>query len=86
MDISSLIDSLHPLEIKVLTAFGANPSGAVLTTEQLGEATGLESSQLSMAIEWLLAKSLLSIDKETVTPVVSMTQIGQRYHTGRSTI
>src|SRR4029453_19127458 len=86
VDISSLIDSLHPLEIKVLTAFGANPSGAVLTTEQLAVATGLEPSQLSMAIEWLLAKSLLSIDKETVTPVVSMTAVGERYHAKQSPI
>ena len=86
MDISSLIDSLHPLEIKVLTAFGANPSGAVLTTEQLADATKLEPSQLSMAVEWLLAKSLLTIDKETVTPVVSMTAIGERYHESKSPI
>ncbi|HEX5550969.1 MAG TPA: hypothetical protein VFX36_09060, partial [Nitrospira sp.] len=62
MDISSLIDSLHPLEIKVLTAFGSSHSGATLTTDQLAAATGLEPSQLSMAIEWLLAKSLLAID------------------------
>ena len=86
VDISSLIDSLHPLEIKVLTAFGAHPSGAVLTTEQLAEATRLEPSQLSMAIEWLLAKSLVSIDKETVTPIVSITAVGERYHQGQSPI
>jgi phenylalanyl-tRNA synthetase alpha chain len=70
VDISSLIDSLHPLEIKVLTAFGTNPSGLVLDTDQLAKATNLEASQLSMAIEWLIAKSLLAVDKETITPVV----------------
>ena len=80
MDISSLIDSLHPLEIKVLTAFGTNPSGLVLDTDQLAKATNLEASQLSMAIEWLIAKSLLAVDKETVTPVVSLTPVGERYH------
>ena len=80
VDISSLIDSLHPLEIKVLTAFGTNPSGLVLYTDQLAKATNLEASQLSMAIEWLIAKSLLTIDKETVTPVVSLTPVGERYH------
>ena len=47
----SLIDSLHPLEIKVLTAFGTNPSGLVLDTDQLAKATNLEASQLSMAIQ-----------------------------------
>ncbi|HET9865905.1 MAG TPA: hypothetical protein VFQ06_01340, partial [Nitrospira sp.] len=80
MDISSLIDSLHPLEIKVLTAFGTNPSGLVLDTDQLAKATNLEASQLSMAIEWLIAKSLLAVDKETITPVVSLTPVGERYH------
>ena len=80
MDLSSLIDSLHPLEIRVLTAFGAQPSGSALETERLATATALEPSQLSMAIEWLLAKSLLDIDKETITPVVSLTPVGQDYH------
>jgi phenylalanyl-tRNA synthetase alpha chain len=80
VDISSLIDSLHPLEIKVLTAFGTNPSELVLETDQLAKATNLEGSQLSMAIEWLLAKSLLTVDKETVTPIVSLTPVGERYY------
>ena len=75
MDISSLIDSLHPLEVKVLSTFGINPSAA-LQTERLAQSAVLEPSQLSMAVEWLLAKSLLEVDMETVTPVVSLTKIG----------
>jgi phenylalanyl-tRNA synthetase alpha chain len=86
VDISSLIDSLHPLEIKVLTAFAAHRSDAALETEQLAAATGLEPSQLSMAVEWLLAKSLLMIDKETVTPVVSLTPVGEQYHDSQAPI
>ena len=86
VDISSIIDSLHPLEIKVLTAFGTNASGATLETDQLASATGLEPSQLSMAIEWLLAKSLLVIDKETVTPVVSLTPVGEQYYATQAPI
>ena len=78
MDISSLIDSLHPLEVKVLSTFGANPS-AILQTEQLAQSTGLEPSQLSMAVEWLLAKSLLTVETEIVTPIVSLTKIGELY-------
>ena len=62
------------------------PFGAALTTEQLAAATGLEPSQLSMAIEWLLAKSLLAVDKETVTPVVSLTTVGEQYHAKQSPI
>jgi phenylalanyl-tRNA synthetase alpha chain len=86
VDISSLIDTLHPLEVKVLTAFASKPSGAVLSTEQLAAVTSLEPSQVSMAIEWLLAKSLLTIDKETVTPVVSLTAVGHDYRTKQAPI
>ena len=32
-----------------------------------------------MAIEWLLAKSLLTVESERVTPVVSLTKIGELY-------
>jgi len=86
VDISSLIDSLHPLEMKVLTAFGSKSSEATLQNEQLAAATALEPSQLSMAVEWLLAKSLLSIDKETVTPIVSLTNVGEQYYATQSPI
>lgn len=78
MDISSLIDSLHPLEIKVLTTFGAQTDG-VLSTEQLTQSTRLDSSQLSMAVEWLLAKGLLTVESERITPVVSLTKVGEMY-------
>ena len=79
MDISALIDSLHPLEIKVLTALGSRPPGTVLGNEELAAAADLEPSQLSMAIEWLLAKSLIAIHAETVTPIVSLTKVGEQY-------
>lgn len=76
MDRSALIDGLHPLEIKTLTAFG---SDGVLSTEQLAAATGLEPSQLSMAVEWLLAKQLLLVTSETVTALASLTPLGETY-------
>jgi phenylalanyl-tRNA synthetase alpha chain len=79
VDISSLIDSLHPLESRVLTAFGSRPTGTSLQTEQLASATALELSQLSMAIEWLLAKGLLAVQSETVTSIVSLTSVGDAY-------
>jgi phenylalanyl-tRNA synthetase alpha chain len=77
VDRSALIDGLHPLEIKTLTAFGS--SDGVLSTEQLAAATGLEPSQLSMAVEWLLAKQLLLVTSETVTPLASLTPLGETY-------
>src|SRR5574337_1589598 len=33
-----------------------------------------------MAVEWLLAKSLIAIQTETVTPIVSLTNIGEEYY------
>ena len=78
VDISSLIESLHPLEINVISAFGTT-AGTVLETEQLAQSTGLDASQISMAVEWLLAKSLLTVDKETVIPIVSLTKTGDVY-------
>ena len=80
MDISSIIDSLHPLEIKVLMTLGTRPPGTALESEQLAEAAELEPSQLSMAIEWLLAKALIAVHQETVTPIVSLTKTGEEYH------
>ena len=76
MDTSALIDSLHPLEIKVLLALATRPSGTALGSEQLADAAELEASQLSMAIEWLLAKSLIAVQTETVTPILSLTKVG----------
>jgi phenylalanyl-tRNA synthetase alpha chain len=83
-DIPAVIDSLHPLEIKVLSvlmgkaAMGPGvPLG--LPEDQLAQATGLEPSQVSMAVEWLLAKALLRVDSEKVTRMVSLTPLGERY-------
>ncbi len=76
---AAIIDSLHPLEIKVLTALGSSPPGTVLSSEELTAASRLEPSQLSMAIEWLLTKSLIMIHAETATPIVSLTKVGEHY-------
>ena len=85
MDTSSLSDSLHPLEIKVLTALGRPPSHPsqsphpALSEEQIAQTAALEPSQLSMAVEWLLAKSLVRVESEKITPMVSLTKIGELY-------
>lgn len=84
-DTAAVIDSLHPLELKVLAALIGRPAHAApgapatLREDQLAQAAGLESSQVSMAVEWLLTKSLLRVDQEKVTPIVSLTSIGERY-------
>ncbi len=80
MDISGVIDSLHPLEIKVLMTLGAQQPAIAFKSEDLAVAAELEPSQLSMAVEWLLAKALIEIQSEIVTPVVSLTKIGEEYY------
>ena len=75
---TSLIDSLHPLEIKVLLSMGPSPNG-VVSQEELAQDASLEPSQLSMAVEWLLAKGLISVKAETVTQVVSLTKVGEGF-------
>lgn len=79
MDTSSLVASLHPLEIKVLLALREAQSRGPLSDHQLVQATALEPSQFSMAIEWLLAKSLVAVVSEKTTPVVSLTKVGAQY-------
>ncbi|HEU5091546.1 MAG TPA: hypothetical protein VFT30_02625, partial [Nitrospira sp.] len=86
MDISTLIDSLHPLEIKVLTTLGLRPPGTAQDSERLASAADLEPSQFSMAVEWLLAKSLITVQTETVTPIVSLTKVGEEYYQTASPI
>jgi len=80
VDISGVIDSLHPLEIKVLMTLGAQQPAIAFKSEDLAVAAELEPSQLSMAVEWLLAKALIEIQSEIVTPVVSLTKIGEEYY------
>ena len=86
MDRASLIDTLHPLETKVLTTLAAEPSTRALPFESIQHATALESSQLNMAVEWLLAKGLIRLEREVVTPLVSLTPIGEEYQAGQAPI
>ena len=72
------MDNLHPLESNVLLAL-SRQSDSPPTLDQLAESTGLEPSQLSMAIEWLLAKSLIAVHAETVAYLASLTPIGELY-------
>src|SRR5574337_1689596 len=39
-----------------------------------------------MAVEWLLAKSLITVQTETVTPIVSLTKMGVEYYQTASPI
>jgi len=72
------MDNLHPLESKVLLALAPQQSSPP-TLDQLASSTGLEPSQLSMAVEWLLAKSLIAVHAETVAHIASLTPTGDAF-------
>ena len=82
MDTNTLLDSLHPLEIKVLTVL-KNSKGA-LSDSELASATTLDPSQVSMAVGWLLTKKLLALETEAITPMVSLSETGESYHRSSS--
>lgn len=75
-DVTKMLEGMHPFEIKVLQAFVGSPS---LWEKEISEITGLQESQVSMAIGWLLAKGIIAqIDKEVVE-IVALTEAGIRY-------
>jgi hypothetical protein len=75
-EISTLLDGLHPLEVRVLLAFGERSSAAEAA---LLETSGLDASRLSMALGWLLTKEAVRIEREVVTRRASLAEAGERY-------
>src|SRR3989344_1251220 len=75
-EVSALLDGLHPLEVRVLLAFGERLSAAEAA---LLDTSGLDASRLSMALGWLLTKEAVRIERETVTRRASLAEAGERY-------
>jgi phenylalanyl-tRNA synthetase alpha chain len=75
-DHSKLLESLHPLEAKVLLCFA---SKAALSAPEIMSASGLDESRLDMASGWLQTKELLEVKDESVTSLVSLTDTGKEY-------
>jgi phenylalanyl-tRNA synthetase alpha chain len=75
-DLIKLIESLHPLESKVLLGVGEADS---LSAPELLKRTGLDESRLDMASGWLQSKALLGVRDESVTSLVSLTETGREY-------
>ncbi len=71
-----LLESLHPLENKVLLSF---QQGEALSAFELLKASGLDESRLDMASGWLQSKGLLDVKDESVTSLVSLTETGREY-------
>ena len=84
--IKAVYDSLHPLEINLLAAFGQalrQGSGQALDASvsdaSLQTLSQLEPAQVSMAMGWLQAKALVRLHAETKTSWVSLTEVGRGY-------
>ncbi len=77
MSLPTNTDSLHPLEIQVLRALGG--TNQPLTDPQLIHETSLASSQVSMAVGWLLTKQLVKLTAEKTTTLVSLTDVGTQF-------
>jgi phenylalanyl-tRNA synthetase alpha chain len=72
------LEALHALEIRVLRAFEGRESD-VLRDDTLPDLIGLGAGQVRRAVEWLLSKSLLSVEEEETAVTVSLTDLGRQY-------
>jgi phenylalanyl-tRNA synthetase alpha chain len=75
-DLEKLLESLHPLEHKVLQSFNR---GEVFSGPDLLASSGLDESRLDMASGWLQTKGLLEVRDESVTSFVTLTETGREY-------
>ena len=74
-DLIKLLESLHPLESKVLLSFRQE----ALSAFELLKSSGLDESRLDMASGWLQSKGLLEVKDESITALVSLTETGREF-------
>jgi phenylalanyl-tRNA synthetase alpha chain len=75
-DITQLLSGLHPLERKVLAVFKDRQA---FWDHELLQKTGLDESRLSMALGWLLTKTLVIVGQERPAPFIGITDRGKQY-------
>ena len=71
-----LLESLHPLENKVLLCFSQSDT---IPASDILKASGLDESRLDMASGWLQTKGLLEVRDDSVTSFVALTETGRDY-------
>jgi phenylalanyl-tRNA synthetase alpha chain len=76
-DLIKLLESLHPLENKLLLCF---ENSALLPASEILKRSGLDESRLDMASGWLQSKGLLDVKEESGISLVSLTETGIDYH------
>jgi phenylalanyl-tRNA synthetase alpha chain len=75
-DLKKTLESLHPLEHKVLLSFVLSETQSA---SDVLKSSGLDESRLDMASGWLQSKGLLEVKDESVTSLVSLTETGREY-------
>lgn len=75
-DLLKMLESLHPLENKVLLCF---ENATTLSAAEVLSRSGLDESRLDMASGWLQSKGLLDVKDESITSLVSLTETGKDY-------
>ncbi|MBI5193469.1 MAG: phenylalanine--tRNA ligase subunit alpha [Nitrospirae bacterium] len=80
VDITNIVESLHPLELKILFAFEA---GKGIEDAGLIKEAAIEQSQKDMAIGWLLAKGVVKVTSEKTDRFVVLTETGENYKENR---
>src|SRR5437867_11887698 len=78
-EVTQLVESLHPHEVKVVSALKASAQREGLTEEDLAKADGLEAAQVSAALGRLQVKGLGAALSDTTRPNVSLPETG-RHH------
>ncbi len=73
---TKLLESLHPLESKVLLCFASQET---LPAKNILTVAGLDESRLDMASGWLQTKGLIEVKDESITTQVSLTETGRDY-------
>jgi phenylalanyl-tRNA synthetase alpha chain len=78
-DVAALAESLHPHEVKVVTALDASFEQGGLTEEAIAQSAGLEVAQVGAALGRLRIKGFVTVTSETTRQIVSLTETGERY-------
>ncbi|HID93057.1 MAG TPA: phenylalanine--tRNA ligase subunit alpha [bacterium (Candidatus Stahlbacteria)] len=69
-------ETLHPDEIQALRAFSDSLS---LAEEDISRIAGLPADRSRKAISWLITRGYLEVEKEKLSTIASLTELGKKY-------
>ena len=76
MELSATIRSLHPLEVRVLRAFGPQDE---LSTQRLERELGFKPGHANQAFSWLSGKGFLAEARRVKRTLYELTELGREY-------